>query len=321
MSKLLKSYRIQPIKTIAKPHKRVKGYWKRYHHATGDDAQELEICRNVCEELGLPWQTHTRGRPPKMESVEYAALHLYRRHKGHSYRDMERASVLLLGFFVDHSWVGKTLQRIPPFYMAKAVQVLHGRIKALLVKHGSSVHITDSTGVTTDRKTISKKGKVYTGFVKLHIIIEYWPSIGILVIQICTITDNTGADSPTFRSLITTVHGTGPFFGDTAYGCATNRKLVRQHGFEPQLKPKKEIDRRNKKRVGFDEDAYKWTRARIESVFGGTTTQHDNRTRCRLWITRQNDSLGLAFSHNLQTYKQVICIKITLIRRQPRLKH
>ncbi len=317
---LQKSYRIQEVKPVVtkkKKHKRVKGYWKRYHKATSNDRAEYELCREVCQQLGNPWDKKKRGKKPKAEPWEYAAAHAFRRHKCWAYRDTERASKGTFGFFIDHSWVGKTLQRIPPLYFIKAVQTLHGRIKALMVKHGESVHIVDSTGVTTDRKAVSKKGTIYTGFIKLHAITEYWPVVGILCIQNCAVTDNHGADSPTFRRLMINVYGNGSFFGDAAYGCPKNRRIVLSHGFKTQLKSNTELSRQELAQIGFNETTYKWTRGRIECVWGGTTTKHNNTTHCRVEATRLNDTNLIGFSHNLQAYKQALIIKITLIWRQP----
>lgn len=314
----LKSYRFQELKPIFKPHKRVKGYWKRYHHANGSDRQEYAICLDVCREQGNPWQWSNRGPRAKTEPWTYAALHVYRRHTSKSYRDVERVSVGLFGFFVDHSWVGKTLKRIPPIYFIKTVQAIYGRIKALLAKHVETAHIVDSTGITTDRKTVSDKGKIYLLFLKLHIIIEYWATLGVLAIQYCLPTSNRVSDPAGFRLMIVHIIGNGSIYGDCAYEGKQNRKAARKQGFMPQFKPKAELTTQEQAAIRFDEQGYKQIRGRVECVFGGTETKHSNRTHCRLTITRQNDSTLIAASHNIQAYKQVLVIKITLFRRQPR---
>ena len=317
-----KSYRVLEVKPIAgkkKKHKRVKGYWKRYHSATSNDKAEHEICKNVCKELGNPYPKNILGRKAKIEPWEIAAMHAFRRHKGFAYRDVERASKTLLGFFIDHSWVGKTLQRIPTIYFIKAVQLIAGRIKALLVKHAKIVYITDSTGITTDRKTVSKKGKEYMYFLKLHIIICYWLELGLLVIMTSLATGNNVQDGTGMRRMLPDVSGSGDFFGDKGYSGKLNRKKIRQRGFTPQIKPKGELSKKENERYPFKGNLYKQIRGRIECIFGGTTTKHDNKTRCRLETTRLNDTNLYAFSHNLQTLKQALIIKITLIWRQPHL--
>lgn len=306
-----KSYRIQEVKPVVakkKKHKRIKGYWKRYHRATSNDRAEYELCREICQQLGNPWDKKKRGKKPKAEPWEYAAAHAFRRHKCWAYRDTERASKGTFGFFIDHSWVGKTLQRIPPLYFIKAVQMLHGRIKALLVKHAKIAHITDSTGVTTDRKTVSKKGKEYFAFMKLHIIIEYWLKLGLLVICTCLATSNRVTDGKGLRLMLPAVNGEGDFFGDKGYSGKLNRKKVRQRGFKPQIKPKGEQTKQEQRYNPFNNKAYKQIRGRVECVFGGTTTKHDNTTCCRVEATRLNDTNLIAFSHNLQAYKQGLCV-------------
>ena len=315
-----KSYRVQAVKPIAgkkKKHKRVKGYWKRYHSATSNDKAEHEICKNVCKELGNPYPKNILGRKAKIEPWEIAAMHAFRRHKGFAYRDVERASKTLLGFFIDHSWVGKTLQRIPPIYFIKAVQLIAGRIKALFIKHDKNVHIVDSTGITTDRKAVSKKGKEYMYFMKLHIIIQYWLRLGILVIVTCLATGNNVQDGTGMRRMLPDVEGDGDFFGDKGYSGKQNRKKIRQQGFNPQIKPKGEQSKKEAEKNPFNNDAYKQIRGRIECIFGGTTTRHDNKTKCRLEITRQNDCNLYALSHNLHTYLRAKIAKSTLIWRQP----
>ncbi|MBI2597646.1 MAG: transposase [Candidatus Diapherotrites archaeon] len=248
-------------------------------------------------------------------------MHAFRRHKGWAYRDTESASQILLGFFIDHSWVGRTLKRIPPIYFIKAVQMIAGRIKALLVKYAKTAHIVDSTGITTGRKTISKKGNEYMYFMKLHIIIKYWLRLGILVIVTCLATGNNVQDGTGMRRMLPDVEGDGNFFGDKGYSGKRNRKKIRQRGFTPQIKPKGELSKKEAEKNPFNNDAYKQIRGRIECVFGGTTTRHDNKTKCRLEATRQNDCNLYAFSHNLQALKQALIIKITLIWRQPLLTH
>ena len=216
---LQKSYRVREVKLIGKKkkkHKRVKGYWKRYHDATSNDKAEYKICQDVCKELGNPWPPNKRGRRAKAFPWQYAAMHAYRRHRGWAYRDVERASMHMFGFFTDHSWVGKTFQRIEPLYFISAVQTLAGRIKALLVKHGKTVHIVDSTGITSDRKTVSKKGREYLAFMKLHIIICYWLELGMLVAMTCLATSNRVHDGTGMRRMLPDVNGDGDFFGDRA---------------------------------------------------------------------------------------------------------
>lgn len=319
--KALKSYRIQKVKSIVekkKKHVRVKGYWKRYHGATSNDVAEYELCRSVCKENGNPWNWGSRGPKPKAAPWEYAAIHAYRRYKGLAYRGTEQTSVKMFGFFVDHSWIGKTLKRISPVYFKQAVQTLAGRIKALLVKHTKTAHIVDSTGITTDRKVLSKKGRLYFYFMKLHIIICYWIELGILCIETCLASGNNMHDGTGMRRMLPDVQGEDDFFGDKGYSGPKNRKAVRQRGFTPQIKPKSEQTKKEAKKYPFNLELYKYIRGRIECVFGGTTTKHDNKTRCRLEETRLNDTTLYALNQDIQAYKQAITIKITiLIRRQP----
>lgn len=318
-----KSYRIREVKSDGKekkPHKRVKGYWKQYHSATSNDKAEWEICKKVCRKLGNPWDKSPLGKKPKAEPWEFAAMQAYRKHKGWAYRDAERASKLVFGFFTDHSWVGKTLKRIPPLYFIQAVQMISGIIKALLAKHDKTVHIVDSTGITTDRKTVSKKGKIYFNFMKLHIIIQYWIELGLLAILTCMATSNRVHDGTGMRRMLPDVSGSGDFFADRGYSGSLNRKKVRQRGFKPQIKPKGELSKNEAVKYPFNEELYKQIRGRIEGTFGGTETRIGNKTRCRLEATRLNDSNLIAFSHNLNALKRAIILKITLIWRQPRAK-
>jgi hypothetical protein len=309
----LNSHRFEELKPIVKPHKRVKGYWKRYHNATSTDKQEYAICVNVCKQLGNPWQWSNRGRPPKTEPCTYAAVHVYRRHTGKSYRDVERISDNLFGFFIDHSWVGKTLKRVPPLYFIRAVQAIHAKISALVAKHTETAHIVDSTGITADMKTVSDKGKVYMLFLKLHIIIEYWTSLGLLAIRYCIATSNRTSDPAGFRIMIPHITGEGNFYGDSAYEGKQNRKAARKQGFKPHFKPRAELTTKQQDALQFDKEGYKQIRGRVECVFGGTETKHGNKTRCRLETTRQNDTILIALSHNLQALKQVLVIKIAYL--------
>ena len=82
--------------------------------------------------LGPPWQVAKRGRPPEHQPEEYAKIAIYRKHFCMALRVAERGTQLILGKRVDHSDIWWGLQRIPPGYLDRAIELLFDLISRML---------------------------------------------------------------------------------------------------------------------------------------------------------------------------------------------
>ena len=330
--RLLKSYRVQEVKSIvkkklkSKSKKKRKGYWKNYHLSMGNDKQDFDLLLEVCREQGNPWNNGKRGPKPKMEPWEYASIQCFRRLKGNTYRGTEKISELLTGKFIDHSWVGKTFKKISPLYFKVVINAFYGRIKEIFSKQPSA-YISDGTYIGTDRYNYNEDEtdrKIV--LVTWHIIVEYWYRVGLICIRWCDspnpLTEPT-RESPVYKKMMKegNITGQGQLFPkDKGYDDKKIRELDKKHGFVPIIpfREHEKLKQEKKNELTLTEKIqYRFTRGIVEGIFGGTTTEHDNKTRMRLPITRQNDTILLGLKQNLQTFKRAIILILLKLATTP----
>jgi len=102
-------------------------------------------------------------------------------------------------------------------------------------------------------------------------------------------------------------------------------KIMKKHGFNPIIKYKeRETTRRQKPRklTTTESKKYKRHRGLVETVFGGTETEHGNKTCFRLVSQRYKDSKLLSLAHNIKTYYRALasntsCVFTYLIDKLP----
>lgn len=312
------SWRAQKVKDIvqSKPKKKRKpmrkGYWKAYDQATKQSLKKLyESCLQVCKELGPPWKTAKTGRPPTMTPEEHAALHILRRRVGKASRFIEQLSPCVTGKNIDHSWHCRTLQRIPLDYIDKAIALVYEKTTKL-VKWLKTVFLSDSTGISTDRKhlvIVKDKPTRKTIVDKQHIIARYTPAKSIVSIARSKPTREQRNDSPVLREQLDFQGNGEDFFADKAYDGRVNREFLKKHGFNPIIKYReRETTRREKPRklTGQESKKYKRYRGLIETPFGGSEIEYGNKTCFRLKEQRYKDNKLLSLVHNIKSYLRLL---------------
>ena len=324
------SWRCKPVNihsccaSQTKKRKRMrKGYWKAYDRATKNNLKKIyDFCLGVCVELGSPWKLCGRGRPPKILPVEHAALHMLRRLIGKASRFIERFFPLLSNKDIDHSWVCKTLQRIPFEYLDRAIALVDQKIVGF-VKRVKTVFITDSTGISTDRKrTVLIKDKEVKKTIvdKQHIIARYIRAKSIVSIVRSKPTHEHRNDSPVLKEQLDFQGNGEDFFGDMGYDAKANRQHLKKHCFNPIIKYRqyeKTKHEKPKQLTPQETKKYKSNRGRIETTFGGAENEYNNKTCYRKTSQRHKDSKLLSLAHNIKTYfrtkSQAITTKITYL--------
>lgn len=313
---------------------RSPGYWKSYHASNAYGKRRVfNLCKRVVRRLDPPWQVAKRGRRPKHQPGEYAAIEIYRKHYKMTFRESEDDTPFVLCKRLDHSDIWWAHQRITVSYLDRAIELLFELIVGLFPP---DIFIPDATGVQTDRyrgrkrpqprpkdkpppkwrgrreKRPSEEREHVT--LKLHLLIGYCWSPGLLPILRARVTRGHAHDSPQLKHLVGKFEGEGePFPADRGYDSTDNYILVKDHGFIPVIKLRKGEPRglaRREMAESFEshKEIYRY-RGLIEGVFGGTEIKYGNRTRCRLRKSRRVDCLLMVVSHNLRTYMRALALK------------
>ena len=313
---------------------RSKCYWKSYHASKANEKRQVfKQCRRVARKLGPPWQVAKRGRPPEHQPEEYGAVAIYRKHFSMVLRSTEGDTQLLLSKRMDHSTIWWGLQRIPPGYLERGIEILFELIAGIFPL---DLFISDSTGITTDRYVKSKRTKLRSEgkpppkgrgngrrghgedreleTLKLHVLMGYCIEAGLLPIRSAVVTKSHAHDSPQLKRLLRRVGGNGePLLLDRGYDSEDNYKLGKKHGFDPVIKlrkwkPKGFVRIEMAENFGAKRETYR-LRGLVEGIFGGSEVKYGNRTRCRLSRSRKVDCLLMIVSHNLRTYMRALALK------------
>ena len=178
-----------------------KGYWKIYDRARIKDFRKIwDFLLGIVKKLGNPFpKKDNRGRKPKLKRDFYATFCIILAYFDLSLRDMEGEVPLLTNETLDHSTIDWWFEKLDEEYIKKAAKFLHRKIKKMFNK---GEYITDSTKITTTRYAkILHKGQETIELVclKLHLIIMYFATAGILSIESIYVTHGDAHDSPVFR--------------------------------------------------------------------------------------------------------------------------
>lgn len=312
------SWRARKVKNIVqdKPKKKRKpmrkGYWKSYDKAAKQNLKAVYgFCLQVCKELGSPWKPADTGRPHTITPEEHAALHMLRRLTGKASRFIERLFPCLANKTIDHSWHCRTLQHIPTEYIDKAIALVDEKTAAL-VKGLKTAFMSDSTGISTDRKhtvVIKDKPTRKTIVDKQHIIARYIPAKSIVSIVRSKPTHERRNDSPVLREQLDFQGNGEDFFADAGYDGKPNRQHAKQHGFNPIIKYRQREQtkwEKPKQLTAKESKKYKRHRGLIETVFGGNETEYGNKTSFRLKEQRYKDNKLLSLIHNIKSYLRLL---------------
>jgi hypothetical protein len=290
--------------------KKRKGYWKRYDRARIKDFRKVwNFAIEITVKLGNPFpKKNNRGRKPKLNRDFYAAICIVMVYFDLSLRDMEGEIPLLTNKTLDHSTIDWWFEKLDEEYVKKAVKHLHRKIKKMFKK---AEYITDSTKITTTRyiKMLHKGEEIIELLcLKLHLIIMYFATAGILSIESLSVTHGDAHDSPVYREELVPqakFQKGKRMHGDKAFFAEENILESEKRGLKTNFVPKDDIKHGlTLKRAirEYDNEARKQNRGLIEGLFGGTTIENNNRTRFVKDRCRKTHIALMALSHEIKTY-------------------
>src|SRR3989338_8209491 len=290
--------------------KKRKGYWKIYDRARIKDFRKIwDFSLEIVKKLGNPFpKKDKRGTKPKFDRDFYAAICILLVYFDLSLRDMEGEIPLLTDSTLDHSTIEWWFEKLDEDYAKRAVKHLHRKIKKLFKK---AEYITDSTKITTTRYAkVMHKGQetIELLCLKLHLIIIYFATAGILSIESLYVTHGDAHDSPIFREELVPqaqfqrekrIHGDKSYFAEeNITACEKefiNTNFVPKDNIKHGLILKRAIKE-------YDNEARKQFRGMIEGLFGGTTIENGNKTRFVKDKCRKTHIALMALSHEIKTY-------------------
>ena len=76
---------------------RTRHYWNLYHKAKLNDFLKVwKLALDIVEGLGDPWKRSKRGKRPKFTSKKHAAVCIFMKYFGLTYRKIEGSAELLM---------------------------------------------------------------------------------------------------------------------------------------------------------------------------------------------------------------------------------
>ena len=308
-------------------------YWRSYHSSISSFSCIIKLVEAVISELGPPWERSRRGRPPRFSPEEHALYCVLTAFFDWTLRQAEFMLLALLGVSIDHSTIGKAMQRLPESYLEEAIALLHRRISSLLGRSG--VYVADSTGITCERSRVRKlralKVVEVEEHVKLHLIIEL--RAGLAAIAAARVTPGEAHDAPLAEEMLSERElGEGMMLADSAYDSEEIFKACSSRGLTPVVKQRKNSRRgrfRRRARREFRQEVYRF-RGVAEGVFGAIELRYKARIRARKRKTRIIAALMLALAYNISAALRAVAIAFeramqerdrvyvfVVIRRQP----
>jgi hypothetical protein len=287
-----------------------KGYWKTYDRARIKDFRKVwDFSLRIVKKLGNPFpKKDKRGAKPKFDRDFYAVFCIIMAYFDLSLRDMEGEIPLLVGSALDHSTLEWWFEKLDEEYIKSAAKILHRKIKKMFKK---AEYITDSTKITTTRYAkILHKGQITIELLclKLHLIIMYFATAGILSIESIYITHGDAHDSPIFREELVPqaqfqkdkrIHGDKAYFAEENIVACEKKFLNSNFVPKDNIKHGLILKRAIKE---YDGEARKKFRGMIEGLFGGTATENGNKTRFVKDRCRKTHIALMALSHEIRTY-------------------
>jgi hypothetical protein len=315
------------------PNKRKrKGYWKVYDRARIKDFRKIwQFAIEIVQEQGCPFvKKDKRGRKPKFVRDFYAAFCIVMVCFDFSLREMEGEIPLLANNTLDHSVIDWWFAQLDDEWVTKATRNLGDKIEAMFKK---GEYIADSTEYTTTRyQEIIDTGtkKLVHSTMKLHLLVCYFVTVGIICIKNAYPSHGDANDNPVLREHLledVNLRKGRRLHADKGYDSEENLRKCMGLDLVPNIVERNKggtsIFRTIYREQIYDDDARKQNRGLIEGVFGGTTTDTDNKTRFVRDRCRKTHLALVALRHQIRTLFRALEIKalsFVFILRQPR-KH
>ena len=303
--------------------KKRKGYWKRYRRADIKNHRKVwSFLDEVIDELGLPFPVQMRGRKPKLAHEVYAKTAVYLVYFDVRLRDMQSELHRLEGNSIDFTNIDRWFLKTDDEWVRKATQLLHEKMEPMFRK---ACYITDSTKVTTTRyyetTRLDSEGKRVLDLLtlKLHLLVVYFITAGIVSIANFHLTHGDANDSPIMNKYLlenVRLRKGRKNHADKGYWSKENILKNKKKGLQPNIVPK-EVDNHGltlKTAIAeYDNEERKKYRGIIEGVFGGMTTDQGMKTRFKLDRARKLHMALLAFTHEIRTYFRAIVYKASAL--------
>lgn len=305
--------------------KKRKGYWKRYEEADINNHRKVwKFLDEIVDELGLPFLIPKRGAKPKLDRKVYAKTVVYLVYFDVPLREMESELNRFEGDSIDFTNIDRWFIKADDEWVRKATQLLHERMEGFFRKGD---YITDSSNVATtqyyETTRRDSEGKKILELItlKLHLLIVYFVTAGIVSIANLHVTHGDANDNPIMNEHLledVRLRKGRKNHADKGYWSKENIRKNKEKGLQPNIVPKDGQDHSLTLKTAikeYDNEERKKNRGLIEGIFGGLTTDQGMKTRFRLDKTRKLHIALLAFSHEIRAYFRAIAHKaIALLR-------
>lgn len=300
--------------------KKREGFWKRYERADIKNyAKVWDVSTKLARKEKIPFTFSSTGRKPNLLPEEIVAMTILYRYCDLDFRETEYMVCLLSGKKLDHTncvrWFGKiTLE-----YVNRLVFAVH---KQIIEIDDVGDYIADSTTLTCNRlKTVLRAGENCFEHEtwKMHILIQYIITLGLLSIVSIFSSPGEANDSPFLRERLLKrgkIRKGKKLHADKGYFGKDNIKKCRDLKIIPNIVPKDQeySDTYLKRYIasGYDQESRKKNRGLVEGVFGGVETQTGSNIRCRK-PHHKDLCVGLTgLAHNLRTLFRATALKLWL---------
>ena len=290
--------------------KKRRGFWKRYERANIKDYRKVwDFCIEFIDKDEIPFVFSNIGRKPNLNKKEYVCMSILHAYFDLDFRETEHLLPLLINKNLDHSNCVRWFGKLTVDYINDLVFKVHKKIIGI---NDAGDYIADSTKATCDRlKVINKAGEdlFYHITWKLHILVQYIFTLGLISIVSVWSSDGDVNDSPTLRNKLlkkNKIQKGKKCHADKGYFGKENIEKCKKLKLLPNIVPKEEVysDNYLKKYVNkeYDNNSRKQNRGLVEGVFGGLETETGMEIRCRKEHHRDIYLCLLALKHNLRTY-------------------
>lgn len=290
--------------------KKRKSFWKYYEQSQIKDFRKVwDLTQSLISEDKIPFEFSKRGRRPNLTKIEYVCMSVLHVYFDLDFRETEHLLPLLINKNLDHSNCVRWFGKLTPNYINNFVFNVHKKIIGI---NDAGDYIADSTKATCDRlKIVEKAGEdlFYHVTWKLHMLVQYIFTLGLISIVSVWSSDGDVSDSPALRNKLlkkNRIHEGKKCHADKGYFGIENIEKCKKLKLIPNIVPqekdysdsylKKYIDRE------YDNEARKQNRGLVEGVFGGLETETDMKLRCRKPEHRDIYLCLMGLKHNLRTY-------------------
>src|SRR3989344_1631688 len=181
--------------------KKRERFWKYYEQANLKDYRKAwDTTMLFISEKDIPFKFSRRGRIPNLTKKEYVCMSVLHVYFELDFRETEHLLHLLINKNLDHSNCVRWFGKLTVEYINDLVFKVHKKIIGI---NDAGDYIVDSTKATCDRlKIVEKAGEdlLYHITWKLHVLVQYIFTLGLISIVSVWSSDGDVSDSPALRN-------------------------------------------------------------------------------------------------------------------------